>query len=110
MLEQQDANQKNKTLEELEKIPSGVINLDEEEMKEILQDDVQAKSYGHTITANAKAQRKACENANVKRMNIEEDQTHLKPTIVDTSLVKGQIIQVCCKKKKKLLSSLINTH
>jgi hypothetical protein len=30
---------------------------------------------------------------------IEENQSHLKPSEVDTSLIKGQITQVCWKSK-----------
>lgn len=78
---------------------SSVINLDEEEMKEFLEDDVQTKSYAHTdVITDVKTQKKPSDNANLRNIGIiEEDQTHLKPSIVDTSLVKGQITQVCCK-------------
>lgn len=100
ILEQQDASEKrNKTLEGLEKMPNS-LNL-HEEMKEFLENDMQTKStQAETITFDLEIQKKLSENANLKNLNlgfIEEDQTHLKPFIVDTSLVKGQITQVCQK-------------
>lgn len=98
ILEQQDASEKKKkTLGDLEKIPNSSLNLDEE-MKEFLEDNVQTKSeQTETITSDIEIQKKLSENANLRNLNIgflEEDQTHLKPSVVDTSLVKGQITQV----------------
>lgn len=101
ILEQQDASEKrNKTVEDTEKMPTNSsLNLDEE-MKEFLEDSVlQTKSaQTETIAPEMEIQKKLSENANLKNLNIgfiEEDQTHLRPSVVDTSLVKGQITQVC---------------
>lgn len=99
ILEQQDASEKrNKTVEDLEKTPNSNLNLDNE-MKEFLEDSIQTKSAQiETITSEMEIQKKLSENANLRNLNvgfIEEDQTHLKPSAVDTRLVKGQITQVC---------------
>ncbi|XP_012059515.1 PREDICTED: uncharacterized protein LOC105622712 [Atta cephalotes] len=99
ILEQQDANEKrNKALGELEKIPSDATNLNGK-IKEVLnkKDGVQTKS-SHTETFDIGTQKKfETKNAHLKDFNfdlIEESQTHLKPCVVDTSLVKGQINQI----------------
>jgi len=99
ILEQQDANEKrNKALGELEKIPSDATNLNGK-IKEVLnkKDGVQTKS-SHTETSDIETQKKfETKNVHLKDFNfdlIEESQTHLKPCVVDTSLVKGQINQV----------------
>lgn len=98
--EQRDANEKkNKVLAESEKISSGAANLNEEMKEEFLVDSVQTESaQTETITSNTETRKKAeTENANSKDFNfglVEESQAHLKPCVVDTSLVKGQINQV----------------
>ncbi|KYN06247.1 X-linked retinitis pigmentosa GTPase regulator like protein, partial [Cyphomyrmex costatus] len=97
ILEQQDANEKrNKALGELEKIPSDTTNLNGKIKKEFLnkKDDVQTKSSQTDIETQKKL---GTENAHLKDFNFdmtEESQTHLKPCIIDTSLVKGQINQI----------------
>ncbi|EFN83345.1 X-linked retinitis pigmentosa GTPase regulator-like protein [Harpegnathos saltator] len=97
ILEQQDASEKrNRTSEDLEKMPNSSLNLDEE-MKEFLENNIQTKSAQTETTSNIEIQKKLSENSNLKNLNtgfIEEDQTHLKPSVVDTSLVKGQITQI----------------
>lgn len=98
ILEQQEANEKkNKALEELEK--SGTLN---EEMKEFIEGSVKTNfaKTDATTASTAKTQKKLSENVDLKDLNndqhsIEESQVHLKPSVVDTSLVKGQITQVC---------------
>ncbi|KYN28946.1 X-linked retinitis pigmentosa GTPase regulator like protein [Trachymyrmex cornetzi] len=96
--EQQDANEKrNKALGELEKIPSNATNLNGKIKEEFFnkKDSVQTKS-SHTETFNIETQKKfETKNAHLKDFDlIEENQTHLKPCVVDTSLVKGQINQI----------------
>ncbi|XP_014467574.1 PREDICTED: uncharacterized protein LOC106740753 isoform X2 [Dinoponera quadriceps] len=98
ILEQQDAGEKrNKASDHSEKMPNSSLNLDEE-VKEFLEDDVQTKpAQTEAITSDAEIRRKLSENANLRNLNIgfiEEDQTHLTPSVVDTSLVKGQIAQI----------------
>lgn len=80
-------------------MPNSRLNLDED-VKEFLEENsVQTKSaQTETIASNIGIQKKISENANLRNLNvgfIEEDQTHLRPSIVDTSLVKGQVTQVC---------------
>lgn len=98
ILEQQDANEKkSKTLAELEKIPSDVTN-GNEEMKEEFLKDVQTKSaQTETITSDIETQKRPETETTDDLRNfdlIEESQAHLKPCVVDTSLVKGLITQV----------------
>lgn len=98
--EQQDASEKrNKTSEDLEKMPNSRLNLDEDIKEFLKEDSVQTKSaQTETIASDIGIQKKISENTNLRNLNvgfIEEDQTHLRPSIVDTSLVKGQITQVC---------------
>jgi len=96
ILEQQDANEKkSKTLRESEKIPS-TTNLNEK----IKEDDAQINfAQTKTITSEIETQKTSeTENADLKDLSfdlIEESQAHLKPCVVDTSLIKGQINQVC---------------
>lgn len=75
------------------------LNLDEDVKEFMEENSVQTKSaQTETIASNIGIQKKISENANLRNLNvgfIEEDQTHLKPSIVDTSLVKGQVTQVC---------------
>lgn len=86
-MEQQD-ERKNKTLEESERMPSGV-NLNED----LLQDNVQTVEME---TVSVETQKKPSESADLRNIRlIDESQAHLKPSIVDTSLIKGQITQVC---------------
>jgi len=101
LLEQQDANEKknkNNSLEELMKVSNDSINLNKE-ITEFLKDDVQTQTtQTEIIIPDAEMQKKPSENTDLKNFNldlIEENQTHLKPSIVDISLVKGQITQVC---------------
>lgn len=102
ILEQQDANEKkSKAVDKGEKgAPSGAANLNEETKEESLKHDgVQSESaQTETITSDIETQtRPETENAHFKNLNfdlIEENQAHLKPCVVDTSLVKGQINQI----------------
>ncbi|KAL0112102.1 hypothetical protein PUN28_013376 [Cardiocondyla obscurior] len=97
---ERDANEKKtKALEELEKIPSDVTNLNKEIKEDILADNEQIESsQTETIASDTKKQKRSeTENVDLKNHNfdlIEENQAHLKPCIVDTSLVKGQITQI----------------
>ncbi|XP_011864617.1 PREDICTED: uncharacterized protein LOC105560272 isoform X2 [Vollenhovia emeryi] len=79
ILEQRDANEKRS------KIPSGATNLNEE----FLVDGVQTE----TITCDAERSETE-DKADLNIGSIQENQAHLKPCIVDTSLVKGQINQI----------------
>lgn len=89
-MEQQD-ERKNKTLEESERMPSGIINLNEN----LLEDNVQTVET-ETITSNIETRKKPSESADLRNISlIDESQAHLKPSIIDTSLIKGQITQVC---------------
>lgn len=100
ILEQRDANKKrNKVLDESEKMPSDVSNLNEETKEECLMMDAAQTESAQTdaITSDVDTQ-KRLENADLRDLNfdlIEESQAHLKPCVVDTSLVKAQINQVC---------------
>lgn len=100
ILEQQEANEKmskSNSLEELAKESTDSVNINEE-IKEFLEDGTQTKTaQSEMITPNAAMQKKS-ENADLTSINldfVEESQAHLKPSLVDTSLVKGQITQVC---------------
>jgi len=101
ILEQQDANEKkSKTLRESEKIPSNTTNLNEKIKEDFFEDDVQINfAQTKTITSEIETQKPPeTENADLKDLSfnlIEESQAHLKPCVVDTSLIKGQINQVC---------------
>ncbi|EFN66274.1 X-linked retinitis pigmentosa GTPase regulator-like protein [Camponotus floridanus] len=89
ILEQQD-ERKNKTLEESEKMPSGVINLNED----LLEDSVQTVET-ERITSSVETRKKPSGSANLRNIElIDESQAHLKPSIVDTSLIRGQITQI----------------
>ncbi|XP_050454237.1 uncharacterized protein LOC126852967 isoform X1 [Cataglyphis hispanica] len=95
ILEQQE-EKKNRSLEESERVPSGAINLNEE-MKELLEDNVQSMKT-ETI-ASVETRKKPSENVDLKNItmknsSIDESQAHLKPSVVDTSLIKGQITQI----------------
>lgn len=91
ILEQQD-ERKNKSLEESERVSSGVINLNEE-MKELLEDNVQTVE---TIASSVETRKRPSESADLRNIGlVDESQAHLKPSVVDTSLIKGQISQVC---------------
>lgn len=95
VLEQQDANEKrNKTWG---KISNSAVNLNKE-MKEFLEEDQVKSVQTETIASNVEMQKKPFEITGFENINIdliEENQTHLKPSVVDTSLIKGQITQVC---------------
>ncbi|XP_011633715.1 uncharacterized protein LOC105424907 [Pogonomyrmex barbatus] len=99
ILEQQDANEKkNKVLEDLEKVSSDVTNLSEKIKEDCLMDNVIKSNQIETITSDVDMQKKfETENTDLKNLNfdlLEENQAHLKPSVVDTSLVKGQINQI----------------
>lgn len=105
ILEQQDVNEKKsktKALAESEKIPSGGTNLNGEIKEEFLQVGVQQTNVSaqmETIASDIETQKKrrGTEDTDSRDLNfdlIEENQAHLKPCVVDTSLVKGQINQV----------------
>lgn len=110
VLEQRDANEKkSKAVGESEKIAGSATNPNEEIKEAFLMDDVQIESARtEAITSDIVSQKRIeTENANLKDLNfdsIEESQVHLKPCVVDTSLVKGQINQV------RNMTSLIFIH
>ncbi|XP_029179044.1 uncharacterized protein LOC114946614 isoform X2 [Nylanderia fulva] len=88
ILEQQD-ERKNKSLESSERVPSGVMN---EEMKELLEDNVQ---NAETIASNVETRKRSSESIDLRNNDlIDESQAHMKPSEVDTSLIKGQITQI----------------
>lgn len=113
ILEQRDANEKkNKVLGESEKISSGTANLNGKIKEEFLVDSIQTESaQTEVITSNIETQKKPeTENADLRDLNfglIEESQAHLKPCVVDTSLVKGQINQVREKPKNLYIALTI---
>ncbi|XP_077282523.1 RCC1 and BTB domain containing protein claret isoform X3 [Temnothorax americanus] len=96
ILEQRDATEKkSKALEEPEKR----TNLNEEIKEDVLVDGVQTESaQTKARTSDIETQKRPeTENAALKGLNFgltEESQAHLKPCVVDTSLVKGQINQI----------------
>jgi len=114
ILEQQDANEKkSKALRESEKIPSNITNLNEKMKEDFFEDDVQIKfAQTKTITSEIETQKRPeTENADLKNLSfdlIEESQAHLKPCIVDTSLIKGQINQVRNSGSRRNLYVLLN--
>lgn len=71
-------------------------------MKELLEDNVQTMET-KTIASSVETRKKPSENTDLKNIGlIDESQTHLKPSVVDTSLIKGQITQVCWKESKNI--------
>lgn len=93
---QQD-EKKNKTLEKSERMPSGV-NLNED----LLEDNVQTIET-ETITSSIETRKKPSESADLRNIGLtDESQAHLKPSIIDTSSIKGQITQVCWKKSENI--------
>lgn len=67
-------------------------------MKEFLEEEQAKSAQTETTASNTEMQEKPSEITDLENMNIsliEENQTHLKPSMVDTSLIKGQITQVC---------------
>ncbi|XP_011686419.1 PREDICTED: uncharacterized protein LOC105449118 [Wasmannia auropunctata] len=102
ILEQQEnASEKNsKVLGGSEKRgSSSATNLNREIKKEFLENSVQTKSTQmQMITSDTETQKKSeTENTDLRDLNfdlIEENQAHLRPCVVDTSLIKGQINQV----------------
>lgn len=100
VLEQRDANEKkSKVSGESERIAGSATNLNEEIKEGFLMDDVQTESVQtEAITSDIVTQKRIeTEKTNLRGLNfdlIEESQAHLKPCVVDTSLVKGQINQV----------------
>lgn len=85
-------------IDEFEKVPDQANMNDTNE--EALESNAQNKNaqVKSTETSHSETRKKQLDNVCLKSVNvgsIEEAQTHLKPTIVDTSLVRGDIIQVC---------------
>lgn len=95
-MEQQDANEKkNKSVEELERRTNNASSLDQG-VKESFEDNVQTKcAQTEKLDLDIDKPKKSSESVDFRKLNNDEGQTHLVPSIVDTSLVKGQITQVC---------------
>ncbi|XP_034188520.2 RCC1 and BTB domain containing protein claret [Osmia lignaria lignaria] len=98
ILEQRDNIIKQfENIDEFEKVPdqASMNDTNEEVFEGNAQNkDAQVKS---TETSHSETRKKQLDNVCLKSVNvgsIEEVQTHLKPTIVDTSLVRGDIIQI----------------
>lgn len=98
ILEQQEANEKqaNNSEKNIEKEGNDtVINKNTQETakesnKQILSTKI--------ITSGLQSRKKQFDSTSTRNINVgllEESQAHLKPSLVDTSLVKGRIIQVC---------------
>jgi hypothetical protein len=67
-------------------------------MKDFLEEEQAKSAQIESIASNIEMQKKPSETTDLENMNIgliEENQSHLKPSEVDTSLIKGQITQVC---------------
>lgn len=94
ILEQRDIKQL-ENIDEFEKIADSTNMNDTNE--EVLENDAQTKNAQAKSGINTESRRKQLDNVCLRNVNVgslEEAQTHLKPTIVDTSLVKGNIIQI----------------
>lgn len=92
-MEQRDIKQL-ENIDEFEKIADSTNMNDTNE--EVLENDAQTKNAQAKSGINIESRRKQLDNVCLRNVNVgslEEAQTHLKPTIVDTSLVKGNIIQ-----------------
>lgn len=98
ILEQQEANEKqaNNSEKNIEKegndtaINKNTQETAKESNKQILSTKI--------ITSGLQLRRKQFDGISTRNINVgllEESQAHLKPSLVDTSLVKGRIIQVC---------------
>ncbi|XP_003698590.1 uncharacterized protein LOC100869963 [Apis florea] len=94
ILEQRDIKQL-ENIDEFEKVADSTNMNDTNE--EVLENDAQNKNAQAKSGINTESRRKQLDNVCLRNVNVgslEETQTHLKPTIVDTSLVKGNIIQI----------------
>lgn len=94
-MEQRDIKQL-ENIDEFEKIADST-NMNDTTNEEVLENDAQSKNAQAKSGINTESRRKQLDNMCLRNVNVgslEEAQTHLKPTIVDTSLVKGNIIQV----------------
>ncbi|CAK9809769.1 X-linked retinitis pigmentosa GTPase regulator homolog [Anthophora plagiata] len=97
ILEQRDSIVKQfENIDEFEKVTDNVnVNDTNEEISDgnAQNKNAQAKVSSTSTDTRRKQQDNVC-TKNVNVGSLEEAQTHLKPTIVDTSLVKGDIIQI----------------
>ncbi|KOX68598.1 X-linked retinitis pigmentosa GTPase regulator like protein [Melipona quadrifasciata] len=94
ILEQRDLKQFD-NIDEFEKITDSTNMNDINE--EVLESNAQNKNAQARTCGISTESRKKLDNICLKNVNVgslEEAQTHLKPTIIDTSLVKGDIIQI----------------
>lgn len=106
-MEQRDIKQL-ENIDEFEKVADSTNMNDINE--EVLENDAQNKNAQAKNGINTESRRKQLDNVCLRNVNVgslEEAQTHLKPTIVDTSLVKGNIIQVSYKNFHFLINSQI---
>lgn len=97
ILEQRDGIVKQfENIDEFEKVSDSANINDTNE--ELVENNAQNKNAQTKVSGiSTESRRKQLDNMCLKNVNVgslEEAQTHLKPTIVDTSLVKGDIIQV----------------
>ena len=97
ILEQRDLKQF-ENIDEFEKVTDSANMNDTNE--EVLENNAQNRNVQSKACGISTESRKKLDNTCLKSVNVgslEEAQTHLKPTIVDTSLVKGDIIRVSWK-------------
>ncbi|OAD60135.1 X-linked retinitis pigmentosa GTPase regulator like protein [Eufriesea mexicana] len=97
ILEQRDGIVKQfENIDEFEKVSDSANMNDTNE--ELIENNAQNKNAQTKASGiSTESRRKQLDNICLKNVNVgslEEAQTHLKPTIVDTSLVKGDIIQI----------------
>ncbi|XP_076387306.1 RCC1 and BTB domain containing protein claret isoform X2 [Megachile rotundata] len=98
ILEQRDNIIKQfENIDEFEKVPDQACTNDTSE--EVSESNAQNKNaqVKQTESSYSDSRKKQLDNVCLKNVNvgsIEEAQTHLKPTVVDTSLVRGDIIQI----------------
>ena len=96
-MEQRDLKQF-ENIDEFEKVTDSANMNDTNE--EVLENNAQNRNVQSKACGISTESRKKLDNTCLKSVNVgslEEAQTHLKPTIVDTSLVKGDIIRVSWK-------------
>ncbi|XP_071855799.1 RCC1 and BTB domain containing protein claret [Bombus fervidus] len=94
ILEQRDMKQF-ENIDEFEKVTDSANMNDTNE--EVLENNAQNRNVQSKACGISTESRKKLDNTCLKNVNVgslEEAQTHLKPTIVDTSLVKGDIIRI----------------
>lgn len=106
-MEQRDIKQL-ENIDEFEKVADSTNMNDINE--EVLENDAQNKNAQAKSGINTESRRKQLDNVCLRNVNVgslEEAQTHLKPTIIDTSLVKGNIIQASYKIFYSLIISQI---